>query len=109
MISSNATLFFGYLVPEVWAKDKELIQRMDDDDNPSIELAKHGDDDNPQYYIHVVRLTTTAWRGYPKKLELQHMLGYNADDCQSLTEFIEANGISFPDEPPQWYLVDWKK
>lgn len=116
-VSTDAILAFGFDIGESWEDSFETFfgEAFLGDDNEvdmheldseleaegaPIELVQHCHVDNPMWVVAVRGTVTTAWRGYPKRIE---GLTVDAEKVEAAKEYAQKRGWTW--QEPQWLLV----
>lgn len=116
--STNAILFYGYCWSDEVDGDLTSEERWEISEEGrkefGVEIGTHCSCDCPMPYIFISESETTARRGFPQRIVMEHPHGQHKWDVQ-LHDFITKYGISldkpeYGDAPqgPGWFLVsDW--
>ena len=70
------------------------------------EIVHHCSDSCVMYGVAVKGTVTTAWRGYPKKIDPDKMAP-KSEWADALRSYCEHMGIKTGNRKPAWHLVSW--
>jgi hypothetical protein len=96
-VSTNAYLFYGYLLPEDY-DPWELVDEFYLADDSAVAIGQHCSDECTMYYVYTSQ--TMAYRGSPKRID-------NLDNLPlwdvQLQEFIKEHNLPSPGEKTNEY------
>ncbi len=74
--------------------------------NAKCKIVMHCSDSCVMYGVAVKGTATTAWRGYPKKIDPDKMAP-KPEWADALRSYCEHMGIKTGNRKPAWHLVSW--
>lgn len=70
-----------------------------------IEIRSHCSCDYPMYFVHVKRLFVQAWRGDPKRIDLDYLTTVTLEDADLLRIFCATMNIPWDMDNVGWRLA----